>query len=137
MKIIKRATALLLILSVIMGVFCVTASAEAVNPRLNYIAATSTSLSFNNDVAQVWLNYDCHQGNSVSVKVTTTLQKKFMLFWWTDLTTWTDTSTNIEDTFYHTYETSSGTHRVIASYEVTIVTSGATETVEDEVEVKN
>lgn len=138
MKGIKKLVAVMLVLATLTACMTVLASAEgAVQPRWTLTGSLDTQLSFSNDVAIATIGYECYESSTLSVRVTSTLQKKFMLFWWTDLTTWTDTSSDYIDVFRHTYETSSGTHRLLVTFEVTDLSTGYTETIEDEVEVKN
>ena len=133
----KKAISLFVMVIMLCGLLQTPALAAGIEPRYTNTALAQTDLSFSNDVANVVLSYDCYESSGISVKITTTLQKKFMLFWWTDLTTWTDYSTNSSNVIVHNYETSSGTHRVLVTYEVTNVNTGITDVIEHEVEKKN
>lgn len=64
-------------------------SAEtAVQPRYTYTAMHSTNLVINNDVAVVE-SYVSGYSTVTSVKMTLTLQKK-VLWWWDDVTEWSN-----------------------------------------------
>lgn len=98
----------------------------AVQPRYTYTASHSTTLVIKNNVATV---ESCLDGYSTvtSVKMTLTLQKK-VLWWWNDVTEWSDITPNRTLTMSESTTVGSGTYRAKM---VAVVCSGTeSETIE-------
>ena len=102
-------------------------SAEtAVQPRYSYTAYHTTTLIIKNDVAYV---ESIVSGYSLatSIKMTLTLQKK-VLWWWDDVTEWSDIAPNSRLSMSESTSIGSGTYRAKL---VAVVCSGTnSETIE-------
>lgn len=102
-------------------------SAETtVQPRYTYTAAHSTNLVINNNVAIVESFVDGYS-TATSIKMTLTLQKK-VLWWWDDVTEWSDITPNRTLEMSVSTTVGSGTYRAKL---VAVVCSGTeSETIE-------
>jgi hypothetical protein len=115
----------------------VNASANnAVSPRLDNGASVNTAFSVSsNGVAQIILKYNGNEQNTAGGKITTQLQKRFLLVFWTDVDGgyWVDESGESSYTAVHTLAVQTGTYRVKVEYLI-YGTDGSVETVNDEAE---
>ena len=102
-------------------------SAETtVQPRYTYTAMHSTTLIINDDVAIVESFVDGYS-TVTSIKMTLTLQKK-VLWWWDDVTEWSDIAPRDSLTMSESTTIGSGTYRAKL---VAVVCSGTeSETIE-------
>lgn len=105
----------------------------AVMPRLNNVAAVDTIFSIDDGEAVVIVSYIGYPGVTTSVKITTTLQKRTLLFFWSEVTSWSNTSYEEDDMFRLTHPVSSGTYRVKVKYEIN-GTGGTTDVIEETLE---
>lgn len=132
----KPIICLILCLGIFMG-NPVNASANSIaSPYLNNGASVNTSLSVNsNGVAQIILKYSGDEQNTAGGKITTQLQKRFLLVFWTDVDGgyWVDESSESSYTAVHTLAVATGTYRVQVEY-LLYGTDGSVETVNDEVQ---
>ena len=115
----------------------VNASANnAVSPRLDNGDQTVTNFSINsNGIAQVSTGYKGNEEITAGGKITTQLQKRFLLVFWTDVDGgyWVDESSESSYTAVHTLAVQTGTYRVQVEY-LLYGTDGSVETVNDEAE---
>lgn len=106
----KKIISILLIALILISVPLAVSAETSVQPRYTYVSYHSTALVIKNDVAYVESSVD---GNSsvTSVKMTLTLQKK-VLWWWDDVTEWTDITPSRTLTMSESTSVGSGTYRV-------------------------
>ena len=90
-----------------------------VSPKYTYMLDNSGYFSINNYVATIELSYTGYPDMIKEVHITTKLKKQVFLFFWSDVTTWENTSYNNSDTITYTYGVSSGTYRIEVTYDVT------------------
>ena len=107
---------------------------NAVSPRLDNGASVNTAFSVSsNGVAQIILDYSGNEQITAGAKITTQLQKRFLLVFWTDVDGgyWVDESSESSYTAVHTLSVATGTYRVQVEY-LLYGTDGTVETVNDE-----
>jgi len=131
----KIATALLCLV-LVFGCFSTVAFAatdDGVMPRLNNVGLVSSNFNIVDGQANIVASYMGYPGITTGAKITIKLQQRSFFFWWNDVTEWVDVSDQEEAVFDHTYPVSSGTYRVIITYEIS-GTAGATDVLEDVIE---
>lgn len=133
-KITKTLVAILLI--AILSVTSITAFAsEGISPRLSHtdVANFSFAATANGGYIDVtYYGYDSFVRADLTVKV----EKQFLFFFWTEVDTWTASSTDIDGYFVHTFNlTGSGTYRASFTLKVT-GNNGTVDTVTSEIESK-
>ena len=109
---------------------------NGISPYLNNSSSINTTFSVNsNGLAQIVLNYRGNDQQSAGAKITTQLQKRFLLVFWTNVDGgyWVDESNQSSYTAIHTLAVEKGTYRVNVEY-LLYGTDGSTETVSDQVE---
>ena len=106
-----------------------------VSPYLNNSNSVKTTLSVNNGIAHIVVDYDGNEQITAGAKITTQLQKRFLLVFWTDVDGgyWVDESSESSYTAVHTLAVQTGTYRVKVEYLI-YGTDGSVETVNDEAE---
>ena len=133
-KITKTLVAILLIAILSMTSITVFAN-EGISPRLSHTAGANFTFSAtaNGGYADVtYYGYDSFERAELTVKV----EKQFLFFFWTEVDTWTASSTDIEGSFFHTFTlTGSGTYRASFTLKVT-GNDGTVDTVTSEIESK-
>ena len=132
-KITKTLVAILLIAVLSMTSITSFASDEGIAPRLSHAnnANFSFSATANGGYIDVtYLGYDSFVRADLTVKI----EKRFLLFFWTEVDTWSISSTKVDDMFSHTFSlTGSGTYR--ASFTLTITgNDGTVDTIPFELE---
>ena len=105
-------------------------------PCYNNAIDTKSKFEIVNDVATVDTSYYGISGITTGAKVTVVLQKRSLLVFWNDVTTWVDNSTKMNDSFAHSYAVSSGTYRVQITYEIS-GSGGATDVIEETIKASN
>ena len=106
-------------------------ASNMVGPRLNNGDETITNFSISSSgIAQIILKYSCNEQTTAGAKITTQLQKRFLLVFWTDVDGgyWVDESTESNYTAIHTLAVGTGTYRVKVEY-LLYGTDGSVETV--------
>ena len=134
----KKSISFILVAVVLFSVFAtvVSASNEGIMPCFNNAANVRNAFIISDNIAIVSLSYVGYSGITSGAKITTTLQKRTLLLFWSDVIEWVDTSSAVSYSFEHTHPVSSGTYRVKITYEIS-GTGGATDIIEDEIKVKN
>lgn len=107
-----------------------------VTPRYNNTIGPTTNFNIANDVAEIYVRYDGYEGVTTGATITITLEKKFLLVFWTEVETWTLTSNSANFTQTVSCDVSSGTHRATVVYEI-YGSGGSTDVITYEKEVKN
>ncbi len=134
-KITKTLVAILLIAVMSMTSITAFASTDSVSPRLSHMSdgVFSFSATANGGYAEVmYEGYDSFVRADLTVKV----EKQFLFFFWTEVGTWTASSTDIEGYFFHTFNlTGSGTYRASFTLKIT-GNDGTVDTVTSEIESK-
>ena len=75
---------------------------QAVSPRNNHTIATATSFTISDTgLAEVYMRYNAYEDVMTEAVITLTIKKRTLLLFWTEVTTFTITST--EPTSYHTF----------------------------------
>jgi hypothetical protein len=107
-----------------------TSPAEDIAPstptRLSYTNMTATGLKIVSGTATCTASIEGYPHLTTSVKIEMTLQKRFLLFFWSDQATWTQAFPTYYGTLQKTYPVSSGTYRTYAVY--TAYSGSASET---------
>ena len=129
----KRIISLLLVLSMVFSCGVTAfAEAEAITPRYdNSYNENSNFAITESGMAIVSIGYSGYVSETPSVRITTTLQKRSLLVFWSDVTEWVDVSTKSSDNFSHSYSVEDGTYRVKIRFEFSGV-SGETDVIERE-----
>ena len=107
-----------------------------VTPRYNNTTGPLTNFNIVNDVAEIYVRYDGYEGVTTGATITITLEKKFLLVFWTEVETWTLTSNSANFSQTVSCDVSSGTHRATVVYEI-YGSGGSTDVITYEEEVKN
>lgn len=134
-KITKALVAILMIAVMSMTSITSFASSNSVSPRLSHMSDGDFAFSAtaNGGYAEVtYEGYDSFVRADLTVKV----EKQFLFFFWTEVDTWTASSTSIEGYFFHTFTlTGSGTYRASFTLKIT-GNDGTVDTVTSEIESK-
>ena len=104
---------------------------DGIMPCFNNVGLIDSSFAIIDGEAIVLVSYMGYPGITTGARITTQLQKRSFLFFWSDITEWVDVSYEEDAMFEHSYPVSSGTYRVKIKYEIS-GTGGATDVVEDE-----
>ena len=110
-KITKTFIAIFLI--AVMGMTNITAFAsnESPSPRLSHTSNGSFSFAATADGGYVDVSYYGYD-SFVRADLTVKIEKSFLLFWWTEVSTWSASSTELNGEFYNTLPLDgSGTYR--------------------------
>lgn len=131
----KKLICLILCLGTLMGNPVNAYANSSVSPYLNNSNSVKTTLSVNNGIAHIVVDYDGNEQITAGAKITTQLQKRFLLVFWTDVDGgyWVDESNESSYTAVHTLAVQTGTYRVQVEY-LLYGTDGSVETVNDEAE---
>jgi len=139
-KKIRKIISVILCCAALLGCMTVYASAvengTAVMPRYNNVATADTDFTIINDVVYVDVAYQGYNGVTTGATIKVTLQKKFLLFFWQDVTSWTLTPNTVTYSNTLTYPISSGTHKVTVEYQI-YGNGGAADIINHEFEKKN
>lgn len=134
-KITKTLIAILLIAILSMTSVTAFASNETISPRLSH--ANNANFSFaataNGGYIDVtYLGYDSFVRADLTVKI----EKQFLFFFWTEVDTWSASSTEIDGMFSHAFTlTGSGTYRATFTLKVT-GNDGTVDTIPSEIKSK-
>ena len=133
----KKLVATILCFVLFVGTFSTTTFAsnenDGIMPCFNNVGVIDSSFTIVDGEAIVLLSYMGYPGITTGARITTQLQKRSFLFFWSDVTEWVDVSYEEDAMFEHTYSVSSGTYRVKIKYEIS-GTGGASDIVEDVLE---
>ena len=122
----KKIVKTLMLISLAM-IMCLTSipiyASEAesgISPRLTHTNAASYSFDATSSVGYIYANYTGVRATFVSAKLTVKVEKQFLFFFWSEVGTWTSTSTEVLGRFYHEMPlTGAGTYRATFTLEVT------------------
>lgn len=122
----KKIVKTLMLISLAM-IMCLTSipvyASEAergISPRLTHTNAASFSFNATSSVGYIDSTYTAVDTTFVSAKLTVKVEKKFLLFFWSEVDTWTSTCTEVFGDFYYEMPlTGSGTYRASFTLEVT------------------
>ena len=133
-KITKSLVAILLI--AILSMTSITAFAdEGISPRLSHTSNANFHFSATSNGGYIdvrYFGYDSLMCADLTVKV----EKQFLFFFWTEVDTWTASSTDIDGHFFNTLSlTGSGTYRASFTLKVT-GNDGTVDTITSEIESK-
>ena len=134
-KITKTFIAIFLI--AVMGMTNITAFAsnESPSPRLSHTSNGSFSFSATANGGHVDVTYYGYD-SFVRADLTVKIEKSFLFFWWTEVSTWSASSTELNGEFYNTLPLDgSGTYR--ATFTLTVTgNDGTVDTIERTIESK-
>ena len=132
-KTAKTLIAILLIAILSMTSVTTFASSEAISPRLSHTdsAAFSFSATANGGYIDVtYYGYDSFAQAELTVKI----EKQFLIFFWTEVDTWSALHSDIDGQFLHTFTlTGSGTYRATFTLRIT-GNDGTVDTIPFEIE---
>jgi len=122
----KKTLAIILSLVLLLGF---SIPIQAVNPpelqqniddelvlRYAYTNHVVTNLSIASNIAYIDASLSGYPGTTTKVEITAKLQKKTLLFFWSDVESWSGTFNTYRGSIYKAYGVSSGTYRVVATY---------------------
>ena len=119
-KITKTLVAILLIAILSMTTITSFANEQGISPRLSHTDSANFSFSATANGGYIDVTYYGYDDSFVRADLTVKIEKKFLLFFWTEVDTWSVSSNNIEDHFFHTFNlTGSGTYRATFTLTVT------------------
>ena len=76
-------------------------SENQITPRLSHMAGASFSFDATSSVGYIAATYTGYDASFVSAKLTVKVEKRFLLVFWNEVSTWTSTSTDIFGRFYY------------------------------------
>ena len=132
-KITKTLIGIMLIAVLSMTSITSFASEQGISPRLSHTDSANFTFSAtaNGGYADVtYYGYDSFVRADLTVKV----EKSFLLFWWTEVGTWSASSTELNGDFFHTFTLDGkGTYRATFTLKVT-GNDGTVDTIERTIE---
>ena len=134
-KITKTLVAILLIAILSMTSITSFASEQGVSPRLSHMSNGSFSFAATADGGYVDVTYYGYD-SFVRADLTVKIEKRFLLVFWSDVSTWSASSTDIDGVFYNTLPLDgSGTYRATFTLLIT-GNDGTVDTIERTIESK-
>ena len=126
----KKAVSLILVL-VIFSAFSISVFASSgIAPRYDDSDTTNSTFSISSSgLATTRIEYARYEQNFSSARITIELQKRNLLVFWKDITSWEITSTQDYYITERTYQVDNGTYRVNITYEF-FNTDGTSEVIE-------
>ncbi len=88
---------------------------NVIQPKSMYISTTYTALSIDNNIAECYAQINGYSGITTKIEIKMTLQKRFLLIWWNQVT-WTKTIYSYKGSLLEDTSVGSGTFRVKADY---------------------
>ena len=133
-KITKTLVAVLLIAILSMTSITSFANEQGISPRLSHTEGANFSFSATANGGYIDVTYYGYDDSFVRADLTVKIEKRFLFFWWTEVDTWSVSSNNIDDHFFHTFNlTGSGTYR--ATFTLTVTgNDGTVDTIPDVIE---
>ena len=118
-KITKTLVAILLIAILSMTSITSFANEQGISPRLSHTEGANFSFSATANGGYIDVTYYGYD-SFVRADLTVKIEKQFLFFWWTEVDTWSVSSTKVDDMFSHTFNlTGSGTYRATFTLTVT------------------
>ena len=134
-KITKTLVAILLIAVLSMTSITAFASDDSVSPRLSHMSHGDFAFSATANGGYAEVTYDGYN-SFVRADLTVKVEKRLLFVFWTEVDTWTASSTDIEGYFFHTFNLNgSGTYRASFTLKIT-GNDGTVDTVTSEIESK-
>ena len=134
-KITKTLVAIFLIAIMSMTSVTAFASNEGIMPRLSHMENGSFSFSATADGGYVDVTYYGYD-SFVRADLTVKIEKSFLFFWWTEVSTWSASSTELNGEFYNTLPLDgSGTYRATFTLLIT-GNDGTVDTITDVIKSK-
>lgn len=99
-------------------------------PRFNNISSLNSSFDITDGMAHITVLYIGYPGVTTSARITIELQKRNLLVFWKDITSWVVVSYEEDDYFEYSYPVDSGTYRIKITYEIS-GTTGTTDVIEE------
>ena len=132
-KITKSLIAIFLIAIMSMSSITVFANSDGPSPRLSHMSDGSFSFIATSDGGYVDVTYYGYD-SFVRADLTVKIEKSFLFFWWTEVSTWSASSTALNGVFYNTLPLDgSGTYR--AKFTLLITgNDGTVDTIEQVIE---
>ena len=134
-KVTKTLVAILLIAVLSMANITTFAINEEISPRLSHMEDAGFSFSATSNGGYVDVTYyGCN--SFVRADLTVKIEKSFLFFFWTEVSTWSAYSTQLNGAFYNTLPlTGSGTYRATFTLKIT-GNDGTVDTIEQVIESK-
>lgn len=91
----KKTLLMILCVVLLMNTLFVSAGAtteDGITPRWTNTAMVDTTFGVANDIAEVFIDYYCREELFTHAVLTVTVQKRFLLVFWSDVDVWTLTS---------------------------------------------
>ena len=134
-KITKPLIAILLLVIMCMTNITAFASNEEIMPRLSHMSDGSFSFAATADGGYVDVTYHGYD-SFVRADLTVKIEKRFLLVFWNEVSSWSASSTQIDGEFYNTLPLDgSGTYR--ATFTLTITgNDGTVDTIPDVIQSK-
>ena len=140
----KKIISLLLCCIALLGAAPIESFADSgITPRYNNVLNANSSFAIDeNGNANVAISYIGYEGITTGATITTTLEKKYLLFFWKDVdvgngtNSWVDVPTGSEFSTTHSVNVSSGTYRVKIKFEI-MGSGGETDVITKQHEAKH
>ena len=134
-KITKSLIAIFLIAIMSMSSITAFANSDGPSPRLSHMSDGSFSFSATADGGYVDVTYYGYD-SFVRADLTVKIEKSFLFFWWTEVSTWSASSTELNGEFYNTLPLDgSGTYRATFTLLIT-GNDGTVDTITDVIKSK-
>ena len=107
---------------------------SATDARLSHLSAASFGFYVGEDGGEASVTYEAYRSSFVKAAVTFKLQKKYLLFFWEDLSEWSAISTDVIGSFVYEFPVNSkGTYKMNMSFAV-MGNDGSVDVIEDSLE---
>ena len=118
-KITKTLVAVLLIAILSMTSITSFANEQGISPRLSHVGSANFSFAASANGGYIDVTYYGYD-SFVRADLTVKIEKRFLLFFWSEVDTWSASNTRIDGYFVHTFNlTGSGTYRATFTLTVT------------------
>ena len=133
-KITKTLVAILLIAILSMTTITSFANEQGISPRLSHTEGANFSFSATANGGYIDVTYYGYDDSFVRADLTVKIEKRFLFFFWTEITTWSASSNEIEGHFANKFDLDgSGTYRATFTLKVT-GNDGTVDTIEQVLE---
>ena len=110
------------IICVVVLIGCIPINTFAVgeiSPYYNNTQRTTTNFTISDSgVAKVRISYNGYKDTTTGATIKTKIQKSFLFFFWSDVTSWTDEASGYYYSTTHSTSVDSGTYRAIVEYTI-------------------
>lgn len=133
-KITKLLVVMLLIAILSMTSITSFASEQVVSPRLSHTDSANFSFSATANGGYIDVTYYGYDDSFVRADLTVKIEKQFLFFFWTEVATWSASSTEVEGHFANKFALDgSGTYRATITLSIT-GNDGTVDTIPDVIE---